>query len=78
MQESCLRLARPQGAADSNAPRIPPSPSWLLGCYEDWRVRGIGELGEGKGLVRLETEGGSTSEAKAINLLSEKCSEFEF
>ena len=64
MQEFAGHLARPQGAADSNAPRIPPSPTWMLGCYEDWRVRGIGELGEGKELVRLEREGGNKSEAK--------------
>ncbi len=37
----------------------------MLGCLEDWRVRGIGELGEGKGLVRLEMKGGIKSEAKA-------------
>ena len=37
MQELCRHLARAQGAADSNATRIPPSQYWLLGGLEVWR-----------------------------------------
>ena len=40
--------------------------SWMLGCDEVWRVRVIGQLGEGKRLVRLEIEVGSNSEARDI------------
>ena len=31
-------LLHPEGwAADSNAPRIPPTPIWMHGCLEDWK-----------------------------------------
>ena len=36
------RLARPQGAADSNATRIPPSQHWWLGCLEVWIIDDFG------------------------------------
>ena len=38
MQDFVRRLARRWGAADSNAPRIPPSQLWWLGCLEGWRI----------------------------------------
>ena len=29
-----------KGAADSIAPRIPPSPIWMIGCLDDWMYDG--------------------------------------
>ena len=34
-----------KGAADSNATRIPPSPTWMIGCLEDCRFGGLEGLG---------------------------------
>ena len=38
MQDFVRRPTRRWGAADSNAPRIPPSQLWWLGCLEGWRI----------------------------------------
>ena len=55
MQDYYPSFSTPRkGAADSNAPRIPPSQHWWLGGlggmrdWKAWRGTGIGEAGRGR------------------------------